>query len=129
MLQMGSSKPWPDAMEVLTGQRDMDATGLLDYFSPLADWLERDNRQSGEYVGWEPTEKRKGPLSDILDDQFGHGTWDLTCWHLLLQVACRPRRIWNLRPGKTRRARKVLVDARYGRIAFFVSVASGTSHT
>jgi hypothetical protein len=61
MLQMGSSKPWPDAMEVLTGQRDMDATGLLDYFSPLADWLERDNRESGEHIGWEPTEKRKYP--------------------------------------------------------------------
>ncbi|XP_023709010.1 angiotensin-converting enzyme isoform X1 [Cryptotermes secundus] len=58
MLQMGSSRPWPDAMEVLTGQRDMDATGLLDYFSPLADWLERDNRESGEDIGWEPTEKR-----------------------------------------------------------------------
>jgi peptidyl-dipeptidase A len=46
-------------MEVLTGQRDMDATGLLDYFSPLADWLEGDNRESGEHIGWEPTEKRK----------------------------------------------------------------------
>ncbi|XP_021941995.1 angiotensin-converting enzyme-like [Zootermopsis nevadensis] len=58
MLQLGSSKPWPDAMEVLTGQREMDASGLLDYFRPLADWLEKDNKQTGEYIGWEPTEKR-----------------------------------------------------------------------
>jgi peptidyl-dipeptidase A len=58
MLQLGSSKPWPDAMEVLTGQREMDASGLLDYFRPLTDWLEKDNKQSGEYIGWEPTEKR-----------------------------------------------------------------------
>jgi peptidyl-dipeptidase A len=58
MLQLGSSKPWPDAMEVLTGQREMDASGLLEYFKPLADWLEKDNKQSGEYIGWEPTEKR-----------------------------------------------------------------------
>ncbi|XP_023709018.2 angiotensin-converting enzyme-like [Cryptotermes secundus] len=61
MLQMGSSRPWPDAMEVLTGQRDMDATGLLDYFSPLADWLERDNRESGEHIGWEPSRKLCAP--------------------------------------------------------------------
>jgi peptidyl-dipeptidase A len=46
-------------MEELTGQRDMDARGLLDYFSPLADWLERENRQSGEHIGWEHTKKRK----------------------------------------------------------------------
>ncbi len=26
MLAMGASKPWPDAMEALTGQRQMDAT-------------------------------------------------------------------------------------------------------
>jgi hypothetical protein len=64
-------------MEVMTGQRDMDATGLLDYFSPLADWLERDNRQSGEYIGWEPTEKRKDPLWDILDRQFREGGFRL----------------------------------------------------
>ena len=59
MLQMGSSKPWPDAMEVLTGQREMDASGLLDYFKPLSEWLEKENQKSGEYIGWEPTKKRK----------------------------------------------------------------------
>ena len=59
MLQLGSSKPWPDAMEVLTGQREMDASGLLDYFRPLADWLEKENKQSGEHIGWEPTQKRE----------------------------------------------------------------------
>jgi hypothetical protein len=62
MLQMGSSKPWPDAMEVLTGQREMDATGLVDYFKPLADWLEKNNKQFGEEVGWEPSKKRKYDL-------------------------------------------------------------------
>jgi peptidyl-dipeptidase A len=46
-------------MEVLTGQREMDASGLLDYFRPLADWLEKENKRTGEYIGWEPTQKRK----------------------------------------------------------------------
>ena len=32
MLAMGRSRPWPDALETLTGQREMDATAILDYF-------------------------------------------------------------------------------------------------
>ena len=50
MLAMGASRPWPDALEALTGQRDMDATALLDYFQPLMVWLERQNK--GAPVGW-----------------------------------------------------------------------------
>ncbi|PSN41387.1 Angiotensin-converting enzyme [Blattella germanica] len=67
MLQMGSSKPWPDAMEVLTGQREMDASGLLDYFKPLSEWLEKENKKTGEYIGWEPTERRCVQTKDELE--------------------------------------------------------------
>jgi len=50
MLAMGASKPWPDALEALTGQRQMDATAILDYFAPLKKWLDEQNR--GKPVGW-----------------------------------------------------------------------------
>jgi peptidyl-dipeptidase A len=50
MLEMGQSKPWPDALEALTGQRQMDATALLDYFAPLQKWLDEQNK--GQKVGW-----------------------------------------------------------------------------
>ncbi len=50
MLAMGQSKPWPDALEVLTGQRQMDATAILDYFAPLQKWLDEQNK--GQKVGW-----------------------------------------------------------------------------
>ena len=40
MLEMGQSKPWPDALEALTGERKMDATAILDYFAPLKTWLD-----------------------------------------------------------------------------------------
>ncbi|GAB0091084.1 Angiotensin-converting enzyme [Sergentomyia squamirostris] len=53
MLQMGSSKPWPEAMEVLTGQRKMDAGPLIDYFRPLSEWLVKKNKELGAHVGWE----------------------------------------------------------------------------
>jgi peptidyl-dipeptidase A len=50
MLSMGMSKPWPDALEALTGQRQMDATAILDYFAPLKTWLDEQNR--GRQCGW-----------------------------------------------------------------------------
>src|SRR5579864_726806 len=58
MLSMGKSKPWPDALEAISGQRQMDATAILDYFAPLKEWL--DEKKQGEKPGWQrmdtPTE-------------------------------------------------------------------------
>jgi peptidyl-dipeptidase A len=50
MLAMGNSKAWPDAMEALTGKRNMDASALIEYFQPLMGWLEQENR--GKTCGW-----------------------------------------------------------------------------
>src|SRR5712692_1528738 len=50
MLSLGASKPWPDALEALTGQRQMDATALLEYFAPLQKWLGEQN--AGQRCGW-----------------------------------------------------------------------------
>jgi len=50
MLALGSSKPWPDALEALTGTREMDARPLVEYFAPLRAWLETQN--AGKTCGW-----------------------------------------------------------------------------
>ncbi len=50
MLTIGQSRPWPDALEELTGQRQMDATAMRDYFAPLQKWLDEQNR--GKTIGW-----------------------------------------------------------------------------
>jgi peptidyl-dipeptidase A len=50
MLAMGQSKPWPDALEVLTGERQTDAGALLEYFAPLKQWLDEQNK--GKKIGW-----------------------------------------------------------------------------
>jgi peptidyl-dipeptidase A len=50
MLSMGLSRPWPDALEALTGSRQMDATAILDYFAPLSTWL--DEQLKGQKIGW-----------------------------------------------------------------------------
>jgi peptidyl-dipeptidase A len=50
MLAMGCSRPWPDALEAVTGQRQMDATAIRDYFAPLQAWLDEQNK--GRPIGW-----------------------------------------------------------------------------
>jgi peptidyl-dipeptidase A len=50
MLAMGVSQPWPKALAALTGQEQMDATAILDYFAPLKKWLDEQNR--GKPLGW-----------------------------------------------------------------------------
>ncbi|MBA3050644.1 MAG: M2 family metallopeptidase [Alphaproteobacteria bacterium] len=51
MMEMGQSRPWPEAMEAFTGQRENDASAVADYFAPLNAWLTVQNR--GKDCGWE----------------------------------------------------------------------------
>lgn len=50
MMQMGVSKPWPDALEAATGKREMDASAIREYFAPLETWLKDQNK--GQTCGW-----------------------------------------------------------------------------
>jgi peptidyl-dipeptidase A len=50
MLQIGASKPWPEAFEAVTGTRQADASALLEYFAPLRAYLEKEN--AGQQCGW-----------------------------------------------------------------------------
>ena len=50
MLALGSSQPWPDTLEKLTGGRQMDTPAIIDYFKPLEDWLAEQNKN--QKCGW-----------------------------------------------------------------------------
>jgi peptidyl-dipeptidase A len=50
MLEMGASKPWPDALEAFTGTREIDGSALVAYFAPLQTWLKEQN--AGQQCGW-----------------------------------------------------------------------------
>jgi len=50
MLEMGLSRPWPEALAKLTGESQMDATAIRDYFAPLQKWLDQQNQ--GKPIGW-----------------------------------------------------------------------------
>jgi peptidyl-dipeptidase A len=50
MLTLGQSKPWPEALGVMTGNKQMDASAIVDYFAPLNTWL--DEQLKGTKTGW-----------------------------------------------------------------------------
>ena len=50
MLEMGASKPWPDALEAFTGTRQMSGRAMAEYFAPLKAWLDQQN--AGKTQGW-----------------------------------------------------------------------------
>ena len=56
MMQPGFSKSWPDALEAMTGSREMSAHSFLTYFLPLYDFLSSENAKSNECIGWEGTQ-------------------------------------------------------------------------
>jgi peptidyl-dipeptidase A len=50
MMQLGASRPWPEALAALTGESALDATAILDYYAPLVKWLDEQNE--GRTCGW-----------------------------------------------------------------------------
>ena len=50
LLEMGASKPWPDALQAVTGTRQLDAQPMIEYFAPLQGWLKEQNK--GQKCGW-----------------------------------------------------------------------------
>ncbi|WP_066549719.1 M2 family metallopeptidase [Sphingomonas sp. CCH15-F11] len=50
MLELGKSKPWPDALEAFTGSREMSGKAMVEYFAPLKAWLDEQNQ--GKPTGW-----------------------------------------------------------------------------
>jgi len=50
MLALGQSRPWQEALEAFTGEREMDASAILSYYAPLSAWLKEQN--AGKTCGW-----------------------------------------------------------------------------
>ena len=50
MMEMGMSRPWPEALAAFTGESRTDASAVADYFQPLNVWLTAQNKN--EKCGW-----------------------------------------------------------------------------
>lgn len=67
-LKLGYSKPWPEAMRLVTGQPNMSAAAMMNYFKPLLDWLVAENKRHGETLGW--PQYNWSPYSVRTEDKF-----------------------------------------------------------
>ncbi len=56
VLKLGSSNPWPEQLEMLTGSKHMNAEPLVEYFDPLLKYL--DKQLVNETIGWKNEGKR-----------------------------------------------------------------------
>lgn len=52
MLKMGKSKPWPYALEKMTGSKEMSVASIKEYFQPLKDWLVKERCSKKYKIGW-----------------------------------------------------------------------------
>jgi peptidyl-dipeptidase A len=50
MLEMGMSKPWPEALKAFSGNGQISGKAMLAYFAPLHAWLKQQNK--GQKCGW-----------------------------------------------------------------------------
>jgi peptidyl-dipeptidase A len=50
MLEMGNSRAWPQVMAKITGQTKLDGAGVVEYFQPLQDYLDLQNKNAS--CGW-----------------------------------------------------------------------------
>ena len=50
MMKLGKSRPWKEALMAATGEEQMNATALTEYFEPLSQWLKKQN--SNQKCGW-----------------------------------------------------------------------------
>ena len=51
-MSAGSSKPWTEVLQDALGTNKMDASALMEYFQPVTTWLQEQNKQTGEVLGW-----------------------------------------------------------------------------
>lgn len=52
MLELGSSRHWSEALEVLTGDKTVKADAIKEYFKPLYEWLVAENTRLDSKPGF-----------------------------------------------------------------------------
>ena len=73
MLVLGASRPWKEAMEVMTGEPEMDTDAIREYFAPLELWLRVENKKNGVTVGWEHSDDKVMCKSSIKYPEISNG--------------------------------------------------------
>nr|XP_033774941.1 angiotensin-converting enzyme [Geotrypetes seraphini] len=96
-MKLGSSKPWPEAMQMITGQPNMSAKALMKYFEPLTNWLIDENQRNKEMIGWpeynwspaaqeQPVAKASFLGMSLEESQAAAGQWILLVLGIILVI-------------------------------------------
>ncbi|CAI9163571.1 unnamed protein product [Rangifer tarandus platyrhynchus] len=107
VLKLGSSKPWPEVLEKMTGETKVSTKALMTYFKPLLNWLVTENVRQGEILGWPDfscsfEERETGRTAflgmELNPDQVRSGQWTLLVlsFVMLLAVLLLGRRLYTL---------------------------------
>ena len=62
MLALGKSKPWPEALEKLTGTKHISIKPLKEYFAVLEAWLKEQREKEKYKIGWSLSKDPLRPL-------------------------------------------------------------------
>ena len=104
MLQAGSSRPWPEVLEEMTGSKKLDASAIVEYFKPLEVWLDQQIEENAIPVGWNSTiddffpsqETTTGPTTDptinptTSETTINQTSWIVLCLSLLVALIMTP---------------------------------------
>uniref|UniRef100_A0A6J0TXI6 Angiotensin-converting enzyme n=1 Tax=Pogona vitticeps TaxID=103695 RepID=A0A6J0TXI6_9SAUR len=93
-LETGSSKPWQDVLQQLTGKNKMNASALLEYFSPVTLWLEEQNRKTNETLGWPDFEWRP-PVPEGYPEGLDKVTDEAEAEKFLAEYNSTAEVVWN----------------------------------
>uniref|UniRef100_A0A8C8RMH9 Angiotensin-converting enzyme n=1 Tax=Pelusios castaneus TaxID=367368 RepID=A0A8C8RMH9_9SAUR len=94
VLKAGSSKPWQEILFNLTGTEKMDAGALMEYFSPLTDWLQKQNNKSNETLGW-PDFDWRPPVPEGYPDGIDKITDEAQARNFLAEYNSTAEVVWN----------------------------------
>ena len=64
MLEAGRSEPWPKILKEATGDRELKAEAILEYFEPLRVWLKEQRTLKKYPIGWK--DKMSTQVRDII---------------------------------------------------------------
>ncbi|XP_016368729.1 angiotensin-converting enzyme [Sinocyclocheilus rhinocerous] len=69
VMKMGFSKPWPEAMTLITGQPKMSVQPLMEYFQPLIEWLVEENKKNGDVLGWPEYDWTPYKITSVMEEK------------------------------------------------------------
>ena len=91
-MSWGQSKKYPEAMLAMTGEENLNAEPLLNYFKPLEEFLDRELAKAGVTPGWKTTCSKPKLICTYKqenggDDDDGSGSSQLTYSFTLFAMA------------------------------------------